>query len=339
MTKKTKILLFGLFYLAMILFLAGCGLISRSQSSSISEVVQQTIEAISTRFTPIVPTDTQTPPSTTTPTATMSPSPSPTMQSTQCTRVTGSIEYREIILSGINQPLAFRVYLPPCYDVDTDLTYPVLYLLHGQSQTDEQWDRLGADEIADRLIAYGDAPHFMIVMPWETNNLVDPALSSFGEELVNDLIPWIDEEYRTCNTRECRAIGGISRGAGWAMRLGLTRWDLFGSIGAHSFAPFSGDFYNAPYWFKEIPEDQFPRIYIDLGATDDLVTVAGLFEDRLTKYLVAHEWVINKGTHNEIYWAAHVEDYLYWYTFPWKKLDFELQIERLTPTPNSETLE
>jgi S-formylglutathione hydrolase FrmB len=234
-----------------------------------------------------------------------------------CQVTKGSIEYRELVTSNLSYPLGLRVYLPPCYGIEPDRFYPVVYLLHGQGFNDDQWDRLGADEIADQLIISGETPPFMIVMPRESNFMEDDKVSQYGNALANSLIPWIDQEYKTCSVRECRAIGGISRGAAWAVRTGFEYWQIFGAIGAHSFAPFSGDFYNSPYWFADIPEGDLPRVYLDMGSTDGLKVAAGLFEGRLTDYNIPHEWVINTGTHNEEYWSAHVEDYLRWYTFPW----------------------
>jgi len=248
-----------------------------------------------------------------TPIVTSSPTPA------VCRDHYGSIEYRELLSDYFQAPLSVRIYLPPCYNFDTGKHYPVLYVLHGQSSNDDQWDRLGLDEMADELILEGKIIPLIIVMPREPNLLANENESKFGETVTQALIPWIDEEYRTINTRECRAIGGLSRGAAWAMRIGFVNWELFNAIGTHSFAPFSGDFYNFPYWLQEIPDEQIPRVYMDMGTQDFMLNPASLFEDRLTKYHVAHEWIINNGTHNEEYWKNHVEDYLLWYTFPWEE--------------------
>lgn len=327
----------------LFIILSGCNVLPGLQPRPSPETVQQTIQAIATLYTPIVPTLTPSVMVTVSPSSTSTPEPTATLQEVQCSENRGEIEYREIVTSGSSHPLAFRVYLPPCYDQQPHIHYPVLYLFHRQAENDAQWDRLGADEIADQLISSGDAPPFIMVMPWEANSLEDAAESRYGEIIIESLISWIDREYRTCTSRECRSVGGISRGGGWAIRLGLTHWELFSSIGAHSYAPFPGDFYNAPFWFRDIPEGQFPRIYMDMGASDDMMEPAGLFEERLTKYSIAHEWIINRGTHNEIYWQEHIEDYLYWYTFPWRKLYAGPDTGFITPTvvntPSGEEIE
>ena len=112
------------------------------------------------------------------------------------------------------------IYLPPCYDERIEINYPVLYLLHGQTYTDDQWIRLGVPNILDNLIHSGESQPFIIVFPDDRYwNL--PAGPGFGERLVDSLIPYIDQTYRTLPDRNHRAIGGMSRGAGWALRLGL----------------------------------------------------------------------------------------------------------------------
>ena len=330
--KKPRSIQPVLFWLVC-MSLTGCSAFSALQSNPSPETLQQTIEAISTQYTPEIASQTPQSSPSPLPTLTSTPVATATPEATGCSELHGQYELREIVLPETSHPLGFRVYLPPCYDTDTRIEYPVLYLLHGQSYNDNQWDRLGADETADRLIQTGEFPPFIMVMPWESNSLESEKISRYDEYLVDNLVPFIDDTYRTCALPECRAIGGISRGGGWAMRIGLMHWDVFGAIGVHSYAPFAGDFYSAPYWFQEIPEDKYPRIYMDFGATDALIEPAGLFEERLTKYSVEHEWVINRGTHTESYWAEHVEDYLYWYTFPWKQMYHGADAGFMTPTP------
>ena len=101
------------------------------------------------------------------------------------------------------------------------------------------------------------------------------------------------------------------------MHVGFIYWGTFGAIGAHSLPPFRGDYYRVPIWLKKIPLDQYPRIWMDIGVLDVNLDAANQFETRLTEYHVPHEWHIYSGTHNEDYWAAHVEDYLRWYGFGW----------------------
>ena len=235
-----------------------------------------------------------------------------------CVETRGRFEFIEIPSELMNYPMEARVYLPPCYDIDLEIKYPVLYFLHGQSFKEDQWDRLGADEALDEMINSGEYDPFIIVMPKETNYMNNQWDSKFGPSLAEELVPWVDNQYRTISERSGRAIGGLSRGAAWAMRTGMIYWETFNSIGCHSFAPFRGDFNEAPFWFKVIPQEDLPRIYIDMGVLDVNLDPANVFETRLTKYRIPHEWHIFLGTHNEAYWSAHVADYLKWYSEGWK---------------------
>jgi enterochelin esterase-like enzyme len=236
-----------------------------------------------------------------------------------CFETRGHFDFVEVPSVMMNYPMEARVYLPACYEVEVDRTYPVLYFIHGQSFNDDQWDRLGADEALDEIVKSGKYEPFIIVMPKETNYMNNQWDSKFGPSLAEELVPWIDNKYRTMPERSGRAIGGLSRGAAWAMRTGMIYWETFNSIGCHSFAPFRGDFNEAPFWFKVIPPEDLPRIYIDMGVLDVNLDPANVFETRLTKYRIPHEWHIFLGTHNENYWSAHVSEYLEWYSEGWNR--------------------
>ena len=251
------------------------------------------------------------------PTALSTDMPEPTHTPVPCVETRGRFEFHKFQTTVMTHPLEFRVYLPPCYDFDPERQYPTLYLLHGQSFNDDQWDRLGADETLDAMVGAGETDGFILVMPRESNYMIDQWTSKFGQAIGEELVPWIDEYYRTRPEREWRAIGGISRGAGWAMRIGLIHAQTFGAIGGHSLAPFRGDFNAAPFWFAEIPPDQKPRIWIDAGDRDFMHDPARVFANRLEDYDMPYEWHVYPGAHTETYWGEHIADYLNWYAASW----------------------
>lgn len=224
-------------------------------------------------------------------------------------------EFNTVLLP---QPLVYRIYLPPCYDQQLQRSYPVLYLIHGQTYTDTQWDRLGAPETADRLIAAGEVVPFLIVMPRDRVWL-EPTEDNFGKAVIQSLVPWVDDHYRTIPDRSYRAIGGLSRGGAWAVDIGLSRWDLFSAVGVHSGFVFYTDIQPIYLWVYDIPEGLAPRIYIDVGDEDRPEITAGAewLEDFLTQHDIPHEWHLFSGHHDEAYWQAHVEDYLRWYSMGW----------------------
>jgi enterochelin esterase-like enzyme len=214
--------------------------------------------------------------------------------------------------------MEYTVYLPPCYEQQPERRYPVLYLIHGQNYNNDQWDRLSADETAGALIARGEISPFILIMPRD-RSWAQPSEDQFGRVLADQLVPYIDEHYRTLPERGYRAVGGLSRGAGWAVHLGLSRWDLFGAIGAHSLPVFWADTGHIRQWLDAIPDDELPRIYLDIGEKDrpSILASAKWFESMLSEEDIPHEWHLFPGYHEEAYWQAHVDGYLRWYALGW----------------------
>ncbi len=254
-------------------------------------------------------------PSTATSTFTPSPIP-PTFTATPLTCLTEPGVVEQGIIETTNPPQEFLIYLPPCYSELREKKYPVLYLLHGQTFTQDQWVRLGAPQIADQFFFSGVSVPFIIVFPddrfW---NL--PAGAGFGDRFINYLIPYIDENYRTLADREHRSLGGLSRGGGWTIQLGFQHPDLFGSLGLHSPAIFKDNFSSIEKIIQNISEESRPRLWLDVGDNDRELESILAFEEILTRNEYIHESHFYAGTHSEEYWSAHVEEYLRWYTSVW----------------------
>ncbi len=266
-------------------------------------------------FTPTA-RPTPTPTLTASPSPTARPSPTPTPTALACWRQGGQIKAGSLRNQWVPLPLEYFVYLPPCYAEQPERRYPVLYLIHGQSYNNDQWDRLGADETADRLIGSGELSPFIIVMPRD-RSWTRPTKDGFGQALVEDLIPYIDQNYRTLPDRAFRAIGGLSRGAAWAIHLGLSHWELFGAIGAHSLPVFWADTSHLRAWLDAIPPQSMPRIFMDTGEKDYLIRSTLWFESVLADKNIPHEWHLFPGYHEEDYWRSHVELYLRFYAQGW----------------------
>lgn len=233
-----------------------------------------------------------------------------------CLDEVGLIQQFSVPVSRTQDEISGRIYTPPCYGADLDQNYPTLYLLHGATETDQQWEELGVDELVDNLISRYDLPPLIIIMPREDSWIPLPE-NQFGDHLVKDLIPWVDAHYRTLADREYRAIGGLSRGGNWAVRIGLLNWALFEAIGAHSAPLFYGDLERIPSWIEAIPELKIPRLYLDIGQHDTDLEDAAAFEKLLTELGVPHSWYQFPGMHEESYWQAHIDEYLLWYSSGW----------------------
>lgn len=261
-------------------------------------------------LTPYPPAPTPQATSTSAPVIIVTPAASPTSTMLTCLSQPGIVE--KGILKSTNPAQEFFIYLPPCYEEKTDERYPVLYLLHGQTYTADQWIRLGAVTALDNLILSGETQPFIMVFPDDRYWNLE-AGSGFGQRLVDSLVPYIDEAYRTLPDRNHRAIGGLSRGAGWALRLGLSRWDLFSVIGLHSLAVLQNDKTQIDKWIADIPAASRPGIFMDIGENDQELSMALFVEERFNANGLSHEWRLYNGAHTEEYWSAHVEEYIEWY--------------------------
>ena len=272
--------------------------------------------ACSPQNPPVPPRTSTNPPPVPSQTSTLAPTgtPSSTPTPLACLSQPGRIE--EGSLDSFKPAQEFRVYLPPCYDEKAGERYPVLYLLHGQTYTDDQWLRLGAARRLDELIHSGEVQPFLLVFPddryWNLQ-----AGAGFGVRLVEDIIPYIDANYRTIPNRDHRSIGGLSRGAGWALELGLSHWDLFGAIGLHSLAVLHGDASRIGLWLAGIPPSARPPLFMDIGDNDQELAMARQVESLFNDAGLSHEWHLYSGAHTEEYWRAHVEEYLTWYAEQW----------------------
>jgi enterochelin esterase-like enzyme len=253
-----------------------------------------------------------------TPTALGKASPTPTPEGADCRAETGTIERFELESEHLELGLQVRVYTPPCYAQQTGQRYPVLYFIHGQTFNDDQWDRIGADEAADALMSSGEIPPFLIVMPYDISS-AQPSIDPFRPAVVEELVPWVDENYRTLAAREFRAVGGLSRGGSWALHFGMQYPEIFGAVGGHSPPVFVEDASLVRGWLDAIPAELMPRIWLDIGNRDrpEIYNSAEWFASVLDEKGIPHEWHLNPGQHNEAYWSAHVSDYLRWYAEPW----------------------
>jgi enterochelin esterase-like enzyme len=268
---------------------------------------------------PVLPTSTPTAdlPEEPLPAENLSVNPTPALSPTPDCLVQGGEVQRGVLFSErLGEDLPFLVYLPPCYHTDTSQSYPAVYLLHGLTYNEEQWIRLGVAEMMDRLIAVGSISPFIIILPGDAR-FHPPPISAFGEALAEELVPWVDQGYRTIPEKPFRAIGGLSRGAAWAVHIGFEHHPLFSSVGAHSLPLFAADSGRLNTWLAQIPSEGLPSFFIDIGRGDPERISAQAFADQLDDFNIPHTWYLFTGNHTEDYWAAHLETYLRWYARDW----------------------
>jgi enterochelin esterase-like enzyme len=139
----------------------------------------------------------------------------------------------------------YVVYLPPAYDAKKKGGYPVLYLLHGWSDNETGWSRVGrANYILDSLIDSGKAVPMIVVMPlgygdldfvkdftiWHNTEAVDNNTTLYEKTLLSEVMPAVEHEYNIATGRENHAIAGLSMGGLESLTVGLHNPDKFAYV-------------------------------------------------------------------------------------------------------------
>lgn len=146
--------------------------------------------------------------------------------------------------TGVNRKA--NVLLPP--DYNEDVQYPVMYLLHGLDGDHNEWKNNGNPaQIIGNLIYDGDARDMIVVMPnarARENDAGGPsdshsvphfqAFNNFKNDLLNDLMPYIKENFSIAEGRENTAVAGLSMGGRTALYIGISEPQMFGYVGAFS---------------------------------------------------------------------------------------------------------
>jgi predicted alpha/beta superfamily hydrolase len=221
------------------------------------------------------------------------------------------------------------VYLPPVYWDEPERRFPVLYMLDGQNVFDgatafiagQEWE---VDEAAERLIAEGRieplivvavdnggaarADEYLPTVHRGTGGQVD----RFARVLVEEVKPWVDEEFLTRPEREDTGIAGSSFGGVAALWIGLTHADVFGKIAAVSTSA-TWDDGQIVRFVAALPDKPETLVWTDMGTGEGSSQVEGA--RRLRDALVEKGWEEGRDLayleaegepHNEVAWAKRV---------------------------------
>ncbi len=154
------------------------------------------------------------------------------------------------------------VYLPPSYNEDTTRRYPVVYLLHGFTGNSLGWlnaPTFGVPNVPqrfERLLKQGDCGEMILVFPdgftamGGSQYVNSAATGRYEDYVIEDLIPYIDQKYRTIATREGRGVAGKSSGGFGAVRLAMRHPETFAAMASHA-----GDMY-----FEYCYKPDFPKV-------------------------------------------------------------------------------
>jgi enterochelin esterase-like enzyme len=223
-----------------------------------------------------------------------------------------------------------RVYTPPGYS--SSVKYPVLYLLHGIGGTDTEWTKsCHADNIIDNVLAEGRIQPMVIVFPDGNSNrtvsdLEAPArggnapgvaggaeagrgrgmdmnawLTPFENDLLKDIIPYVDSHYSVYTDRDHRALAGLSMGGGQTLNIGLVHPETFAYVGGFSSAP---DTRMPPSAL--VPDPSLPKqlklLWLACGNKDPLIRISQSVHQYLKDNGVAHIWHVDGNAHDTTEW-------------------------------------
>ena len=208
------------------------------------------------------------------------------------------------------------VYTPAEYELKKNVKkrYPVLYLQHGMGEDETGWSKQGhMQHIMDNTIAAGEVVPMIVVM--ESGDIKAPFNfagggsnrqgfsdygASFYKVMINDLIPYIDSNFRTLTDRDHRAMAGLSWGGHQTFDLVLNNMDKFSYMGAFSGAIFGMDVKTAYDGVFTRP-DEFNKkmhyVFVSAGSEENFGT------EQLAKSLndagIKTDLYISPGTHHE----------------------------------------
>jgi enterochelin esterase-like enzyme len=161
----------------------------------------------------------------------------------------GTISVITYYSRSLDKNRRMHIYTPPGY-ASGEGRFPVFYLLHGASDSDDSWSSVGrAGFILDNLIAAGKAKPMIVVMPAghtrpfamgrRSSGSADassprPPADEFVQDFMNDIMPYVEQNYRVSTSRNDRAIAGLSMGGGQTLNIAILSLNKFAYVGVFS---------------------------------------------------------------------------------------------------------
>ena len=144
-------------------------------------------------------------------------------------------------LAGDSPDRRVSVYLPPSYQADPEKRFPVVYMLHGFTDSESKWmghekHWINLPEVVDRYLASEDAKEVIVVMPDAftkfSGSFYSRSVTTGDWEtfIFDELVDFVDSHYRTIPDRDSRGLAGHSMGGYGAIRIGMKHPDVFGSV-------------------------------------------------------------------------------------------------------------
>ncbi len=213
-----------------------------------------------------------------------------------------------------------HVYTPPGYS-RSGKRYPVLYLVNGAGDSDDNWTSTGhAHYILDNLIAAGKARPMIIVMPAghtpdRPGNANILANGDFGDDLLKDLVPAVDATFRTIAKPQSRAMAGLSMGGSHTLMFGLPHTDVFRYIGIFSMGLGLNNAEDIPRYETQNAAAlarsarELKLVYYAVGREDFLYASIAPTRAMLDRQHIAHVYNESDGGHTWINWRRYLADF------------------------------
>lgn len=223
-----------------------------------------------------------------------------------------------------------NIYTPPGYDQYTDTKYPVMYIQHGGGEDETGWAVQGkTDIIMDNLIAAGKAKPMLVVM--SNGNVPSPGgqrggysregMVGIGNELIQNIVPFVEKNYRVYTDARHRALSGLSMGGGQAFYVGLQHPEVFASVGVFSSGLFGGIGFMANREFDaeaQIPglltkaqsfNDKLDLFYISVGQQDPRIDNTKKAVETFKQHGLEVEFNSFPGAHEWQVWRKSLHDF------------------------------
>ncbi|MCX8155776.1 MAG: alpha/beta hydrolase-fold protein [Verrucomicrobiae bacterium] len=205
------------------------------------------------------------------------------------------------------------VYTPPDYEQNRS-KYPVLYLQHGMGDNHATWTVHGkAHWILDNLIAQKRAkPMLIVMMDGHAATSMMGGLTNntalFERDLLEEVMPFIESNYRVRKEAASRALVGLSMGGGQALTIGLNHTDIFGWVGGFSSATPSREAIKSALEKPELTNRRLKLLWIACGRSDFLIKMNQDFVANLQSLGIRHEWVLTEGGHTWPVWRSYLAE-------------------------------
>jgi enterochelin esterase-like enzyme len=225
----------------------------------------------------------------------------------------GKISYRYYHSKNVGFDRPLCVYTPAGYDPKSKEDYPVLYLVHGMTDTYETWFKVGRiNMILDNLIAQGLAKKMIVVMPYANPypEMMRRGLATrmdmmgtdlFTKEILNEVIPFIEQNYQVRSEAGSRAIAGFSLGGRQILACGLGNPDKFNYVCAFAPAIFgnevSTNFDDGTYAKPDVIRSSLKLMWLSCGTSDFLYQTSLALHNSLNELGIEHKTMFPEGGH------------------------------------------